>query len=93
MTFKMQMSVEVTDRQDLLAVLDWVASHLTPEQWNEYISASPHSSTLHKPEEVCLCHGKAHKNKPVGKLFVAPADAIMFQSPRQTGDILPQDDK
>ena len=90
MTFKMQMSVEVTDRKDLLAVLDWVASHLTPEQWNEYISASPHSSTLHQPEEVCHC-GKLHKSKSVGKLFIAPADALMFQNPRQTGDILPQE--
>jgi hypothetical protein len=84
--FKMQMSVEVSDRQDLLAVLSWVIDHLTQEKWDEYVSASPHSSTLYQPGEECRCHG-THKSKPVGKLFVAPAGALMFQSPRQTGEM------
>ena len=87
MTFKMQMSVEVDDRDDLIGVLDWLIAHLTPEQWDEYVSSRPHSSTLFPPEKTCDCHRNCHRSKPkpIGKVFIAPADALMFQAPKQMG--------
>lgn len=87
MTYKMQMSVEVADRDDLLEVLEWLIDHLTEEQWDEYVSSRPHSSTLFPAEKFCECHGKVHKPKPVGKVFIAPADALMFQAPKQVGGL------
>lgn len=83
--FKMQMSIEVEDREDLVAVLEWLIDHLTPEQWDEYISSRPHSSTLFPPEKTCEC--RHPKPKAIGRLFIAPADALMFQAPKQVGEL------
>ena len=79
----MQMSVEVADRDDLIGVLNWLVAHLTPEKWDEYLASRPHSSTLFPPERTCDCHHP--KPKAIGKVFVAPADALMFQAPKQVG--------
>ena len=89
MSYKMQVSVEVEDRDDLIGVLAWLIDHLTPEKWDEYISSRPHSSTLFPPEETCECRHCRHPKKPkaIGKVFIAPADALMFQSPKQVGAI------
>lgn len=82
MTYKMQMLVEIADRDELLHVLDWLADYLTEEQFDEFIRERPHSSTLFSPEKVCEC-GTRHKAKKVGKVFIGPADNLMLQTPKQ----------